>query len=114
MSDFIQAMFSERKKVKPVMGKIGIEPLDMRASGVEMYNIPKQIINFTFSAIWQMNASCTAEEYDQVHRIAIQALTRNVYDGFYQKLTNLELALYDHDVEKAKEIIHAIKREVGI
>ncbi|MCP4371986.1 MAG: hypothetical protein GY797_28285 [Deltaproteobacteria bacterium] len=109
MSDFINHMFSEQGKNKPVMGQ-----LQMEANGVEIFNTPKQIIAFKFLAKWEMSASGTAKEYDLIHKIAINALTRNVYDRFYQKLTNLELALYDHDVEKAKEIIQDIKSEVGI
>jgi len=111
VSDFIEKMFSEQGKSKPIMGN----PLEMGASGVEVFNTPRlKIISFTFKAIWEMNASGTVEEYDEIHKIALEALKRNVYDEFYQKLTNLELALYDHDIKKGKEIIQEIKKEVGI
>ena len=92
MSEFIHDMFSEQGRAKPVRSPLGVTPLTMTASGVEMFNYPKQIIAFKFLAMWEMNANGTAAEYDHIHKIAIESLTRNVYDGFYQKLTNLELA----------------------
>lgn len=115
MSDFIDRMFSEQGRSKPMLSKIGVpDYLKMEADGIEVCNIPKQLINFNFKATWRMRATGTVNEYDTLHKIAIAALTRSVYAGFYQKLTNLELALYDHDVAEAKKIIEDIKVEVGI
>lgn len=114
MSDFIKDMFSEQGDTRPIMGELNPTPLEMTSSGVEMFNTPRRIIAFKFKAVWELGASGTIEEYNEIHKIALEALKRNVYDGFYQKLTNLELALYDHDIKKGKEIIQAIKKEIGI
>ena len=109
MSNFIKNMFSEQGNTKPVIGT----PLEMTASGIEVFSTPRRVISFTFKAMWQMKASGTVEEYDEIHKIALAALKGDVYDEFYQKLTNLELALYDHDIKRGKEIIQEIKKEIG-
>jgi len=115
MSEFIKHLFCEEYSGKEILEKMpSISELEMSSYGIELQNIPKQLIGYNFKAMWRMNASGTADEYDKVHKVAIQALTRAIYEKFYQKLTYLELALYDHDVEKAKEIMQDIKKEVGI
>lgn len=115
MSKFINKMFSGQNQIKKYIEEVPkIIPLDMSNSMEELCNTPKQLINFTFKALWQMQACGTAKEYNNIHKLAIQTLTRNVYEEFYTKLTYLELALYAYDIEKAKEIIQDIKREVGI
>lgn len=116
MSNFINQMFCEKgRERKPVMERmLDIRNLNMSCSETQAVAMPKMIIDFNFQALWTMHARGAAEEYNEIHKIAIKALKRAVYEEFYDKLTYLELALYDHDVEKAKKIIQGIKKEVGL
>lgn len=116
MSDFISNMFSTKTgKRVPVMEYLGSgKNLDMTASGTELFNEPRILIEYIFKAGWVMKAAGSSKEYDAIHKIAIKALTRSVYGEFYKKLTDLELALYAHDVDRAKEIMFDIKKEVNL
>lgn len=112
MSKFIKDMFCEKGDKKPYSKEIQIQgELSMRNDVQELFPFT---IEYTFNANWQMVAAGKADEYEHLHKIALKALKRNIYGEFFDKLTELELSLYDRDIKSAKILVQEIKKEVGL
>ena len=107
MSGFIKKMFSEQKpEVMP------LREMAMFSESSEVGNQYPTLINWNFKAKWQMNASGKVEDYDKIHRMALQALNKAIYGEFREQLITLELAIYAHDRNKALELLKELNRSI--
>lgn len=107
MSKFIDHLFSEIIGRKYAREKVP-STLDMSYTTTEI-SCPPQIISYVFKAEWRLEASGTSDEYDKLHKIAKEALYRAIYGEFFDKVIELELALYDQDLKTAKKLLRELK-----